>query len=59
MTDDNSDLIWYILGDLRAGKGRTMELIVDSVSKQYGTETWGVREFSLHLLAENGKGKTP
>jgi hypothetical protein len=49
----------YFGGDLRAGKGNMMELIIDSVSKQYGPGTWGVREFSLHLIAENGRGRTP
>jgi ABC-2 type transport system ATP-binding protein len=42
-----------------------MELIIDSVSKQYGTGTWGVREFSLSLepgilglVGPNGAGKS-
>jgi ABC-2 type transport system ATP-binding protein len=42
-----------------------MELIIDSVSKQYGTGTWGLRDFSLSLrpgilglVGPNGAGKS-
>ena len=42
-----------------------MELIIDSVSKQYGTGIWGLREFSLSLkpgilglVGPNGAGKS-
>lgn len=42
-----------------------MELIIDSVSKQYGTGKWGVRDFSLSLqpgilglVGPNGAGKS-
>ncbi|MGD9405975.1 MAG: ATP-binding cassette domain-containing protein, partial [Anaerolineae bacterium] len=42
-----------------------MELIIDSVSKQYGTGIWGLRDFSLSLqpgilglVGPNGAGKS-
>jgi ABC-2 type transport system ATP-binding protein len=42
-----------------------MELIIDSISKQYGTGVWGVRDFSLSLqpgilglVGPNGAGKS-
>jgi ABC-2 type transport system ATP-binding protein len=42
-----------------------MELIIDSVSKQYGSGTWGLRDFSLSLqpgilglVGPNGAGKS-
>jgi ABC-type multidrug transport system ATPase subunit len=46
-------------------EGESMELIIDSVSKQYGTGIWGLRDFSLSLqpgilglVGPNGAGKS-
>lgn len=42
-----------------------MQLIIDNISKRYGSNTWALRNFSLHLgagvlglLGPNGAGKT-
>jgi ABC-type multidrug transport system ATPase subunit len=45
--------------------GHTMQLIIDGVGKQYGSDSWGLRDFSLELnpgvlglLGPNGAGKS-